>query len=292
MKYKKAKPYFYLVPALILMVIFQFYPISKVLRMSFYVNYDYIREIVYERGLDNFQYLMADKSFSLAIRNTFVFAFIATPIGISVALIFALLLNEKIVGRRIFQSIYFLPFITSMVSVSVIFRWLLNKDFGLFNAFLKTMGKPPIAWITDPKMTIPILVVLCTYKSLGYKIIILLAALQNVKNKYISQARLDGAKKWQQTLYITLPTLKPTLIFLVITSLISSFKLFEEVYVLYDQKGGPMQSGLTMVFYIFDKFYRHWEFSLASAAAFVLFVILFVFTLIQFSVFRKLEEKQ
>ncbi|MBU3127914.1 carbohydrate ABC transporter permease [Clostridium tagluense] len=281
----------YLLPALVIIGIFQFYPIFKSFTMGFYTKFDYLTDRVYQTGLGNFAYVLKDPDFHLALRNTCVFAFFAAPLGIIVALIIALILNTNIRFKKIFVSAYFLPFVTSTTAVSIVWRWMLNNDYGLANAFLGVIGMAKVSWLTDATMTIPILVALSIWKGLGYKIIIILAGLQSVDKRYELAARMDGASKFHRIWHITIPIIKPTIVFLSITSIIGAFKLFDEVYILYSQKPGPLQSGLTIVYYIFDKFYRHWEFATASAAAFILFIMILILTIIQFVFTRAHKEE-
>lgn len=290
LKNDNLRAFFYLLPALIIIVMFQFYPIIKSFLMGFYTDFDYLTNSVYEVGIDNFVHVSEDISFHKAIINTCVYAFIATPLGIIIALIFALILNSNIKFKKLFTNVFFLPFVTSTTAVAVVFRWMLNKDFGIVNAFLDVLGMGKVSWLMDPNMTIPILVVLSIWKGLGYKIIIFLASLQNIDSRYNMAGRMDGASKCQRICHITIPILKPTILFLTTISLIESFKLFDEIYVLYGKKSGPLESGLTIVYYIFDKFYSHWEFSIASAAAFILFLIILIFTILQFIITRRKEE--
>ncbi|MBN2899627.1 MAG: sugar ABC transporter permease [Clostridia bacterium] len=279
----------YLLPALVIIGIFQFYPIFKSFAMGFYTKFDYLTDRVYETGLGNFKYVFSDPDFYLAMKNTCIFVFFAVPLGILIALILAVLIDRQRHLKSFFQSVYFLPFITSTVSVSIVWSWMLNKDFGLVNALLKLFGIPKVAWLTDPNMTLPILIAFSVWKGLGYKIILILAALQGIDTQYYAAARIDGAKAWKQFLHITIPLLKPCLTFLYITSSIGAFKIFDEVYIMYAQQPGPLKSGLTIVYYIFNKFYRHWEFAIAAAAAFVLFLIILLLTVIQFIIADKKE---
>lgn len=285
-KWKIRNPQFraflYLLPALSVIAVFQFYPVLKSFFMGFYTKFDYLTDTVEAVGLDNFLYVLKDSEFALAMKNTAVFAVISVPLGIITALVFALILNSNIRFQKFFRSAYFLPFVTSTTAVAVVWRWMLNKDYGMVNALLSVLGMPKVAWLTDAQMTIPILIVLSVWKGLGYKIIILLAALQGVDERYVKAGRMDGAGSFRRICYIILPILRPTILFLSVTSLIGAFKIFDEVYIMYGQKPGPLQSGLTIVYYIFDKFYRHWEFTTASAAAFLLFLVILFFTLLQF----------
>lgn len=276
------RAFLYLLPALSVIAVFQFYPVLKSFFMGFYTKFDYLTDTVEAVGLDNFLYVLKDPEFVLAMKNTAVFAVISVPLGIITALVFALILNSNIRFQKFFRSAYFLPFVTSTTAVAVVWRWMLNKDYGMVNALLSVLGMPKVAWLTDAHMTIPILIVLSVWKGLGYKIIILLAALQGVDERYVKAGRMDGAGSFRRICHIILPILRPTILFLSVTSLIGTFKIFDEVYIMYGQKPGPLQSGLTIVYYIFDKFYRHWEFTTASAAAFLLFLVILFFTLLQF----------
>ena len=276
------RAFLYLLPALSVIAVFQFYPVLKSFFMGFYTKFDYLTDTVEAVGLDNFLYVLKDQEFVLAMKNTAVFAVISVPLGIITALVFALILNSNIRFQKFFRSAYFLPFVTSTTAVAVVWRWMLNKDYGMVNALLSVLGMPKVAWLTDAQMTIPILIVLSVWKGLGYKIIILLAALQGVDERYVKAGRMDGAGSFRRICHIILPILRPTILFLSVTSLIGAFKIFDEVYIMYGQKPGPLQSGLTIVYYIFDKFYRHWEFTTASAAAFLLFLVILFFTLLQF----------
>lgn len=281
-----SKAWFYLFPALLVLGVFQIYPIIKSFLMGFYTDFDYLEDVVYEWGFNNFSNLFHDSDFILAIKNTCVLTLFAAPLSILVSLIFAVLLNMNIHCRKIFQSIYFLPFVTSMVAVSIVWAWMLNKDYGLINSILAVFGISKVAWLTNPKMTIPILVVLSVWKGLGYRVIIFLAGLQGIDKQYYQAARIDGAGALRRFFHVTIPFLRPTIFFLSVTTIIDIFKTFDEVYVMYSNQPGPLNSGLTIVYYIFTKFYRHWEFASAAAASFVLFLIILLITLFQFAVVR------
>jgi multiple sugar transport system permease protein len=287
MKSNTIKGLLYLSPALIILVLFKIYPIIKSFTMAFYTDFDYLSGAVYERGFDNFQYVLNDPDFYLALKNTFYFVLGAVPLSIIISLGFALLLNSNIKCRSFFRSVYFLPFVTSTVALSIIWRWIFNGDYGLANHIVLFFGGKKIKWLTNPNLTIPILVLFNVWKGMGYKIIIFLAGLQNIDEKIYLSAKIDSASKWNILTNITLPLLSPTLFFVSITSIIGAFKIFDEVFVLYNNSTGPLKSGLTIVYYVFNKFYRHWQFSISSAAAFVLFVIILIFTMIQLGVGRK-----
>ena len=286
---KRIKIAAFLLPSVIILSVFQIYPIFKSFLMAFYTKFDYLSGEVEEMGLSNFSNVLNDPDFILAVKNTFVFVLLAVPIGITVALIFALILDSNIRFKKFFQSVYFIPFITSTTAVSIMWKWMLNSDYGVVNAFLLLFGIPKVSWLTNPNTTIPILVAMSVWKGLGYKILIILAALQGIDKRYIDAGKIDGAGSLRRVVHIKIPLLKPVILFLLTTSVIGSFKLFDEIFIMYHQKPGPIQSGLTMVYYIIDKFYRHWEFAAASAAAFILFVIILVFTLLGYLIVKKMD---
>lgn len=287
-KNQNIKGWFYILPALIILSIFSIYPIIQSFTMGFYAEFDYLKGEVYKIGIDNFQYVLSDENLYIALRNTFLYVVLSVPISIIVSLVLATLLNSKIKFMKFFRSVYFLPFVTSTVAISMVWRWMLHGDYGLINSILQCFNISKLQFLTQPEYTIPILVVLSVWKGMGYKVIILLAGLQSIDEQYYLAAKIDGASKFQRFKNITCPLLLPTLFFILITSIISGFKIFDEVFILYDQKTGPLKSGLTIVYYIFNKFYREWQFTNAAAASFILFLIIFVFTIIQLIMSNKL----
>ncbi|CAM2920166.1 sugar ABC transporter permease [Hathewaya histolytica] len=283
------KGYLYLLPSLIIILVFQLYPVIKVLFMSFYTKFDYIKDVVYKRGLDNYKYVLSDKNFYLALKNTFTYVLISVPLTICIALFIASLLNSNIKFKNFFRSVYFLPFVTSTIAISVGWRWIFHSDQGLFNIVLNSIGISSKEFLKDSNYTMPLLVLLNIWKNLGYNVIIILAGMQSIDERYYYAARIDRATKWQIFKSITLPLLSPIILFLSITSIIRGFKLFDSIFILYDKTPGPLNSAMTIVFYIFDKFYLNWQFAVAAAASFVLFIIILIFTLIQFKVSKKFD---
>ena len=271
----------YLAPALILIGIFNIYPIFKSLAMSFYTDYNIFTGEVKSYGLGNFSQIFADPNFFRAIKNTFFFVLGVVPISIVISLAIAILLNRIPKLSDFFRSIYFLPFVTSTVAVSIVWNWLYHTRFGLINYFLSFVGVDPIAWLTDPNYSIMALVIMSVWKGLGYNIILFLVGLNNINKTYYQAAEVDGAKSWQQFTNITVPLLSPYILLVSIIGVINSFKVFTEVYSLFAGRPGPAGSALTMVFYIYEKFYTEYQYGVASAAGIVLFLIILVFTLLQ-----------
>lgn len=287
MKLKKYKGYCYLLPSLLIIMVFQIYPVIKVLAMSFYTKFDYIKDIVYKRGFDNFTYVLTDEDFYIALRNTFIYVFTSVPISIALALFIAILLNRNIRLKNFFRSVYFLPFVTSTIAISVGWKWIFNTDSGLINYVLSSLGFQTQAFLRESRFTMPLLILLNIWKGLGYDIVIILAGLQNIDDRYYYAAKVDGANSFRVFRKITLPLLSPTIFFLCITSIIRGFKVFDEVFILYDRGAGPLKSGMTIVYYIFNKFYMNWQFAVASAASLILLTIIMLFTIFQFYIAKK-----
>lgn len=229
--------------------------------------------------------------FIKAMFNTLYYVVLSVPITIALALMIALLLNANIKLRALFRTAYFVPFVTSVVAVSLVWRWIFDDAYGLLNYFLSFFNVQKIAWLKDERWTIPTVAMVSIWRTVGYDAVIFLAGLQNIDRSYYEAAEVDGANSWQKFLHITWPLLSPTTFFLLIISLINAFKVFTEVYVLYSGLPGPYNnSGLTMVYYVFDRFYVQQRMGIACAAAYVLFAIILVFTLIQFRVGRNVVE--
>jgi len=229
--------------------------------------------------------------FFKALTNTTYYVILTVPIGIALSLLIALLLNNEIKLKAFFRTSFFVPFVTSSVAVGLIWKWIYNDDVGLLNYFLTTIGLQPVRWLRDAKWTIPTVSIVSIWKSVGYNAMIFLAGLQSIDTFYYEAAEVDGANSFQKFLKITWPLLSPTTFFLLIVSVIGSFKVFQEVFILYDGLPGPYgNSGMTMVYYVFDLFYRQQRMGIASAAAYLLFLVILVFTFIQYRVGDKVVE--
>jgi len=240
----------------------------------------------------NFFLESRDKNlFIKAIYNTLYYVVLSVPTTVALALAIALLLNTNIKLRAFFRTAYFIPFVTSAVAISLVWRWIFDDAYGLLNYLLSFLKIGKILWLKDERWTIPTIAIVSIWKTVGYDAVILLAGLQNIDKSYYEAAEVDGATSWHKFIYITWPLLTPTTFFLLVVSLISSFKVFTEIYVLYSGLPGPYNnSGMTMVYYVFDRFYVQQRMGIACAAAYVLFAVILIFTALQFWVGRKTVE--
>ncbi len=229
--------------------------------------------------------------FLKALYNTTYYVILSVPITIALSLMIALLLNSNIKFNAIYRTSYFIPFVTSVVAISLVWQWIFNDDYGLLNYILSWFGVERIAWLKDERWTIPTVAIVSIWKTVGYDAVIFLAGLQNIDKFYYEAAEVDGANSFQKFYYITWPLLSPTTFFLTIVSFIGAFKVFTEIFVLYQGLPGPYNnSGLTMVYYVFDLFYNQQRMGIACAAAYLLFGIILIFTMVQFRLGRKMVE--
>ena len=284
-----AKAYLYLLPAFAVLGVFVFYPIVKTLRMGFYESYVYLTDTGKGLGLASFAYVLKDPAFRLALRNTLIIVAVGVPITIVLALGSALFINSLRKGRGVFQTIYFLPYVTSTIAIGLVFRWLFHSDYGYINYFLSFLGVAPQKWLTAPNLTIVSVTIFTVWNGLAFKIILFLAGLQKIDPQYYQAARIDGTPPHRVFFRITMPLLSSTFWMVVIISVIHAFKTYNEVYSLFGGNGaGPGNSAITVVYYIYDMFFNRSQVHYASAAAIIFLVIVLALTAIQKWVSRRL----
>ncbi len=283
--------YFFLTPALSVIFIFFFLPVIAAFFISFtdfdiysLGNIQYVRFV----GLRNYLQLFNDPLFWQALQNTFYFVLVGGPLSVAVSLGAAILLNSKLVRfKSFFRVIYFAPVVTTLVAIAVVWRFVYHPRFGLLNYFLSFFGVSPIDWLGDPNFAMPAIILLAVWKNFGYNMIIFIAGLQNIPDELYEAARIDGADARQQFLHITIPMLAPTTLFVSIITMIGYFQLFAEPYVM--TQGGPLNSTLSIVLLMYQQGFRWWNMGYSASLAFVLFVIIFIGSLIQFRLHKRGE---
>lgn len=232
-------------------------------------------------GLDNYRELFKDDKVFKSLYNT-VYLMIGIPIGMLLSLLLAILMNRKMAGISFMRTIYYLPVVSPIIAVSLLWQWILNQDFGLLNNFLwDWFGIHGPNWLGDPDWVKPSLILIGLWGGLGGHMVLYLAGLQSVSSTYYEAAEIDGAGAWHKFSKITVPLLTPIHFFIVVMGVIGAFQTFSQIYVL-AADGGPEYSGATIVFYIFQHAFKYFNMGYASAAAWVLGVIIFIVTLIQF----------
>lgn len=281
------EPILYLLPFLLGLAIFTLYPFVNAFVISFKENYVLMTGKYTAFGFGNYAKIFADPDFLNGIQNTAMYVIAVVPVATAISLIIATLLNGKIKGKGFFQTAYFMPMVTAVVAVGLVWKWLYNYDYGLINYFLSLFGVSPINWLNNPAYNRAALVIFGIWKMMPLTIILLLAGLQNINPQYYTAARVDGAKSLRIFFRITIPLLAPTLGLTMIVNTISASMVFQELFPLFNGKPGSAYSLYTIVYYLYDMFYTQWEFGLAAATSVVLFCIVLLFTLVQIFVQRK-----
>ena len=231
-------------------------------------------------GFHNYVGLFKDPIFLKALANTSLYSLGVVPTQTILALLLALVIDQKIKGQTFFRVAYFLPTVTSAVAVSVIFIFLFKND-GLFNHFLHLLGLPGADWFNNTKFALPAIMSMAVWTTVGQFMVIYLAGLQDIPLEVYEAADIDGASKFQRFLYITVPMLKRTSFFVIVMSLIGTFQMFDQSYIISGGTGGPLNATMTVVLYLFNTAFKDMNMGYASAIAFVLFAIIFLITIIQ-----------
>jgi len=287
--------YIFVAPAMLVLTIFVFVPVIASFFLSF-TEYDgiYSPKIV---GLKNYiNILFNDPLFWKAVKNTLVYVIVTVPLGIGVSLLVSLALYQKIKFSSLFRTGFFLPTVTSIAAVSVVWRWIYAGDkYGFLNFVLTKLGITSMLqdWLMQPSTTLPAIIVMSIWGGVGYNSIILLSGLQSIPDSIFEAAKIDGVSVWEKFWYITLPMLKPVMLFLVIMSTINSFQVFEQVYIMTSSTeyfGGVLYSALTIVPYLYERAFKRFMLGYASALAYLLFIIIFIFTLIYMKISKFYEE--
>jgi len=236
-------------------------------------------------GLDNYVRLVNDPYFWKALWNT-VFYMIGIPIGLALSLLLALALARRIPGRTFFRTVYYIPVISSLAAIAILWQWAYNGDFGLVNQFLAIFGIEGPNWLMDPTWSKPALIIMAIWKGLGYSTILYLAAVQAVPRSLYEAAALDGANAWQRFRTITLPMVRPVTFFLVVTNIIAGSMIFTEINIM-TPTGGPNWSTASLVWYIWNQAFRNLSMGYATSMALVLGILVLIVTVIQFRLNRR-----
>lgn len=268
--------YLFILLPVILLIVFAIIPILMALYYSF-TNYNII-ETPHWIGLENFERIFRDEFFLISLKNTVVYTLLYVPLGLIVALGTAILLNKKFKSVGLFRTFFYLPVLCSSVATATIWYWLLNPQYGLINQLLRVIGINGPAWLYSSNWAMTAIVIMSVWMSFGGNMMIFLAGLQGINPALYEAADIEGANSWQKFISITWPQLSKTT-FLVTTQLIiSAFQVFDQAYML--TQGGPGNSTITLVYYIYNKGFGGLEMGYASALSFLLFLLIFVFSLV------------
>ena len=271
-------PYLFLLPALVIICIFLIYPIGAVVYYSF-TDYSITTPPVWV-GIQNYQKLINDPIFWKALTNSFIYL-LDTPALIIISITMAIVVNRKLPGISIFRTLFFIPVISGSIAVGIAWRMMLDTN-GIINGMLMTVGfiKDPIQWLAEPAYTLAIAMLLTTWMGMGYYMMIFLAGLQNIPEELYEAAELDGCNPWQKHLHVSIPGLRPQITFVTVISSLAALQVFNEIYILTGGLGGILNSGVTVVFYLWRQAFRLNHAGMASAIAMVLLVITLLFSII------------
>jgi len=284
----------YLLPAFFVMSLFTFYPFINALIMSFQdvrpvamvdgVPIPFYRTYV---GLANFRVLFSDRHFIQALTQTSIYVVVSVPLTLGLAVLLATALNQALRMQSLLRLAYFIPYITPVVALAMVWTWIYHDRVGLLNYLLGLFGVSRIRWLNDPAFALPAIILFNVLRFVGYQALILLAGMQNIDRTYYEAARVDGASSMGAWRHITLPLLTPQLFFVFLISLMGAYRIFDEVFILFAGGAGPLGRARTIVFYLVDQAFNNFRLGRAAAASVVLFGIIFVLALFQITVTQR-----
>ncbi|NOT33449.1 MAG: sugar ABC transporter permease [Candidatus Eisenbacteria bacterium] len=278
-----ATAWVFLAPALILIAVFFVVPVVTGFVMSF-TDFDIYAigdpSVARWIGGRNYQQALTDPEFWNALRNTFVYVLVGGPLSVAASLVAAVLVNAKLARfKSTFRVIFYMPVVTTLVAVAIVWRYLYHPRYGLIDSALAGLGIQGPDWLGDPHLALFSIIILAVWKNFGYNMLIFVAGLQSIPAEHYEAARLDGAGGLAQFRHITLPALAPTFLFVGINTMVASFQLFPEPYVM--TQGGPLRSTVSIVLLMYEQGFRWWRLGLASSIAFLLFGIMLIGAMIQ-----------
>ena len=278
-----APGWWFVAPALLLIIVFFLGPVIAAIGLSF-TDFD-LYALADPRaarwvGFRNYERVLHEPLFWQALRNTLYFALVGGPLTVAASLGAALLVNARALRwKATARAVFFAPFVTTLVAVAIVWRYLYHPRYGLRNWMLGHVGIGPIDWLGDPHWAMPAIILMATWKNFGYNMLICIAGLQNIPRELHEAAALDGATPFQRFRHVTIPMLAPTLFFVVIVTMIGYLQLFTEPYVM--TQGGPLRATTSLVLYMYEEGFRWWRLGVAAAIAFLLFLLIVAFTIIQ-----------
>jgi multiple sugar transport system permease protein len=278
--------YLFISPGVLLFAVFTFFAMILTLYLTFH-QWSIIEPDKPFIGLDNYRRLIQDGSFWRAAINTIYFTGASVPFTMLIGLGIALLLNQPLVGRSILRTIYFLPIVTPFVVVSIIWKWLYQPDYGLFNFYLLKLHliDQPLLWLSDQNLAMPAVIIMSIWGGIGYSMVIYLAGLQAIPQELYDAASVDGAGAFAKLRYVTVPMLRPTTLFLLVIGIIGSFQVFTQIFIM--TSGGPVERTTTMVYFIYQTAFINFDMGYASTLAYALFMMLLIFTVINLRLNRQ-----
>ena len=280
----KLRPYGMVTPALAVFGVFFIYPIFYMIYLSVF-DWNFVSPTKDYVGMQNFSALLSDAEFRQVLLNTTIYTVSTVLLTLSISLLLALWLNRSGVFYGFVQGAIFSPHIISLVSISLLWSWLMDPEYGLLNWVIGLFGFGPLEWLSHPDTSLMSLILVAVWKGIGFNTLVFIAGLQSIPQSIYEAAALDRSKPWRTFMRLTLPMLSPTLFFLAIMSMIGSFQVFETIAIM--TQGGPVNSTNTLVYYIYQYGFRFFKIGYASAAGVILLIIVGILTLIYFRLLSK-----
>lgn len=278
-----------LLPVIALFAYVRIVPIAWSTVLSLY-RWDLIRPLKPFIGLANYINLLSDENYLLALKNTTIYSIATVVLSTILALPLAFVLARRSRLSAFYQTVYFLPVITPMVPMAIAWKWIYDYNYGLLNYALSIFGIGPVSWLNDPRIALWAIIIMSVWKVLGYNLILFLVGIRNIPETYLEAASLDGASAWQRIRYVSLPLLKPILLYVLVTATINAFNVFTQVYVMTTgSQAAPGQALRVLVYDIYQNGFQYLKMGYASAEAVTLTLIVLGFTLIQFRLARSQE---
>ncbi len=272
-------PWVLVAPAIAFFMVFSWYPLVKAVELSLQDYQHGIDATQHFVGLSQYETALGDPYFRQAARNTLVYLTLRLVMGFVLPIALAIAINELRRGKSLMRLAYYIPTVTSLVLVAIVWKWVFNPEFGAMNMLLDQMGLPRLQWLQSDKLVLPSLAMVAIWHGLGYWILIYLAALQGIPRELYESASVDGASLWRKIWHITLPQLRPIMLVVLIMSVIAASQLIVEPMVM--TEGGPNNASLTLALYIYFTAFRQWDISYAAALSVILFIVLMVVTYVQ-----------
>lgn len=273
-------------PTIIGLIVLNIIPAFWTLYMSFFKTGAFGKGNIFV-GLDNYIQMFQDKQVWYAIRNTLVYTIIVVPVTVVLAMLIAVVLNGKIKGKGVFRTIYFIPMVATPAAVTMVWKWLYNKEYGLINHFLGSLGIDKINWIDNPNIAMISIIIIGVWSAIGYSMVLFLAGLQEIPRDYYEASNIDGAGSIRQFFTITLPLISPTLFFVLVTSVITAMQVFDVIYMMIDVTSPSYDSTVSLVYLFYNSSFKYSNKGYGSALVMLLLVIIMIITIIQ----NKLQKK-
>ncbi|MEV4085517.1 carbohydrate ABC transporter permease [Nonomuraea fuscirosea] len=284
--WKERSAYVFLLPGMVIFSVFTLAALVFAVYLTFH-RWSIIEPDKPFVGLDNYRDMMHDERFVESVLNTVYFSGASVPLSMVTGLLLALLVNLPLRMRGLFRAAFYLPVVTPFVVSAILWKWLYNSDYGLFNYYLLQAHiiDDPLLWLSDKNIAMPAVILMSVWAGAGFSMVVYLAGLQAIPQELYEAARIDGAGAWHRLRYVTIPMLRPTTLFLLVMGIISSLQVFTQIFVM--TNGGPVNRTTTMVYYMYLWAFKYFDMGYASTLAFALFLMLLVFTALQLRLARR-----